>query len=228
MVMNVDSYTKEPSKAVRVISHVVLSFVLTSGFAILSRVVNNQSKDSLVASIQSIFRNDRDIGNTAHLGRRLADMETLGSVKCVAVHSKTLGAIYSTNFKEDCSKQTLWDRLFVTRANAEISSVEGDRYQISFDVQSNTIYRFYILLFFVLSLFIANALMKLFWYRIDLKGKELEREHELNIQLDQKVQQQTTELVNLRVDTAIQKSVAELARRVAPVSYTHLTLPTKA
>lgn len=57
--------------------------------------------------------------------------------------------------------------------------------------------------------------MSLYWYRITIKARDLEKEQEANRLLDLKVNQQASELFKVRVESEIQKSLTEMAKRVA-------------
>lgn len=199
----------------RLFLHVVVSTSLIVGFAILAEIVQQSNKINLINSIQVAFRNDRDVGNTSYLSRRISDLETFGLIKCVSISSLDLGIIYSTEFKSSCQRVGIFGKIFDPTVTVDIKALSGEVYGINF--KSNSDYRnnLYIFVFLLLIVILANFLISLHWYRLELKARDLQRQQELNRFLDIKVHQQANELVRMRLDGEIQKAVAKLARQVA-------------
>lgn len=199
----------------RLASHFVISCVLLMGFVLLSSFINQQNQASLIKSLQATFRNDRDIGNTAYLGRRVADLEAFGLIKCVNVQSPDLGVIYSTEFKSGCAGFPFLESIMDPMGQVNVTSSSGEKFSIRFKSDSSVAYKIYLIIFSGLSLLFINLLVSLYWYRIALKARDLEKEQETNRLLDLKVNQQASELFKIRIEAEIQKSLAEMAKRVA-------------
>lgn len=215
-VVKIALFTSKRKSLVKISSHLCVSIILLLFFGALSYLINKRNQTNLIGNVQAMFRSDRDIGNTAYLSRRLADIETLGLVKCVIVKSDDLGVIYTTNFKESCGiKNVFWDFFINPTVNDIITSVDGSRYEITFRSDSNILYKFYIGAFFILSFIAANVILAVYWIKMDLKASEIEREQVLNRILDEKVNQQAEELTAARLNIAIQKSKADMGRQVA-------------
>lgn len=212
--MNLALFTKTKSVFFRYVIHVSISIALLISFGTLSYIINKHNHLAIKNSFQAMFRNDRDIGNTAHLTRRLADFETLGVIKCVSVELPSIGVIYGTEFKNFCNSG-IWQKITDPIINEEITSISGDSYKISFRVESNKLYRFYIGLFFILSILSFNILIKLHWLKMDLKAKELLQEYEVNRTLDEKIKQQSAEILKAQLDAVLQQSRIEIGRRMA-------------
>ncbi|MGZ3747365.1 MAG: sensor histidine kinase [Pseudobdellovibrionaceae bacterium] len=195
--------------------HAGISLLLFFVFLIVSTGIEKRHEDTILGSIQAIFRDDREIQNTAYLSRRLADLESLGTIKCVEAKSVSTGLLYSTSFKDDCVDKPFFLGIMDPVTNGKIRSITGEYFDISFKSGSILTLKVYIIILFVLIVIVANLLVALYSYRIHLKTIALNEEQLASKLLDLKVQEQSAELVKIKIDVAIQESMTQLAKQVA-------------
>lgn len=219
VVMSTDSFIKNyffcnPRKS-QYLVHAGISFLIFFVFLIVSTAIEKRHEDAILGSIRAIFRDDRELQNTAYFSRRLADLESLGMIKCVEAKSHSNGLLYSTNFKDDCINKFLIGEMLDPVTSGNLRSIMGENYDISFRSNSRLTLKIYIIVLFVLILIVANLLMALYSYKISLKTRALNEEQLMNRILDLKVQEQSAELVKIKIDAAVQNSMTQLAKQVA-------------
>lgn len=219
VVMRIDSFINIKTlglvKRGQYFVHTGISCLLFVVFLIVSIGIENRHEEALLGSVQAIFRDDKELQNTAYLSRRLADLESLGIIKCVEASSISTGILYSTTFKDGCVERTPFIEFMDPVTFGKLSSITGENFDIRFKSVSRLTLKVYLIVLFSLILIVANLLVAMYSYRISLKTIALNAEQRANKMLDSKVQEQSAELVKIKIETVIQSSMNQMAKQVA-------------
>jgi signal transduction histidine kinase len=91
------------------------------------------------ASLAAALRDDQSLGNNAVVGRRIADLESLGMIVCVSISNPQIGEFYSTAFRPECRRYSILGKLSAAHQSRTVIGVNGDLYTLAFRVPAKTV-----------------------------------------------------------------------------------------
>jgi signal transduction histidine kinase len=150
--------------------HAVASLALGLSLLFFLNTIDRVQADSLAASLKAIFRNDNLLGNTAAVGRRIADLEALKVIECVTLNSNSIGQIYSTSFKDGCDDIRLVHNESFT---GTFHSLAGDTIEYTFRIPRNFAFTLTSVVLAFSLLIVINGALIWFWSANNIRETKL-------------------------------------------------------